>query len=98
MDGYACLPLCVKIPININDFFLFQDPNVNLSIDKYTRLPELSSVPWTERDVLNVLCEGRAKDVAANLPIDVVHRLSYLLQVTTLTYAERGNGEDGRIK
>ena len=51
-------------------------------MDKYTRLPELTSVPWNERDILNVLCEGRAKDVAANLPIDVVHRLSYLLQVS----------------
>jgi hypothetical protein len=49
--------------------------------DKYNKLPEASCVPWSERDVLNVLCEGRAKEIAANLPIDVVHRLSYLLQV-----------------
>ena len=48
--------------------------------DRYNKLVDLERVPWTERDVLNVLREGRTKDIANQISMDLVQRLSYLLQ------------------
>lgn len=48
--------------------------------DRFKRLPELEQVPWTDREVLLTLQKGRAKELSGNISLELLQRLSYLLQ------------------
>ncbi|XP_013391469.1 ankyrin repeat and BTB/POZ domain-containing protein BTBD11 isoform X2 [Lingula anatina] len=48
--------------------------------ERFHRLAELEHVPWTDRDVLIVLQQGRTKELSGNISLELLQRLSYLLQ------------------
>lgn len=49
-------------------------------VDNHARLVEMQQVPWNNHDVLKVLQNGRLKDHLRNISMEVVPRLSFLLQ------------------
>ena len=49
-------------------------------LEKYTKLTEPSRVPWGEQEVLNILREGRPKDLSGHITVEMMQRLVYLLQ------------------
>lgn len=49
-------------------------------VDSHSRLVELNHLPWTHHEVLSVLQNGRTKEHMAQVSMDTVPRLSYLLQ------------------
>ncbi|XP_011500686.1 PREDICTED: ankyrin repeat and BTB/POZ domain-containing protein 2 isoform X2 [Ceratosolen solmsi marchali] len=49
-------------------------------VDSHNRLVELQQLPWTHHDVLRVLQNGRTRDHMAQVTMETVPRLSYLLQ------------------
>ena len=69
------------------------DTSMSVSEDLYTvnecynKLMELELVPWNERDVLNVLREARTKDLSGHISVEMMQRLSYLLQRPLLRIA-----------
>lgn len=50
------------------------------SLDRCPKLVELDRVPWNEKDVVTVLQKGRTKCFVNQIAIDIVPRLTYLLQ------------------
>ncbi len=50
------------------------------SLERCPKLVELDRIPWNEKDVVTVLQRGRTKDLVHRIAIDVVPRLTYLLQ------------------
>ena len=50
------------------------------SFDRYPKMSELERAPWTEQEVLNVLREGRTKQLSGHITVEMMHRLSDLLQ------------------
>lgn len=50
------------------------------SLDRCPKLVELDRVPWNEKDVVTVLQKGRTSGLVNQIAIDIVPRLTYLLQ------------------
>ncbi|CAH1257296.1 ABTB2 [Branchiostoma lanceolatum] len=48
--------------------------------DRYTRLVEIENIPWTEKDIAQVIENGQGKNVCDSVSRDIIQRLSYLLQ------------------
>lgn len=50
------------------------------SLERCPKLIELDRIPWNEKDVVAVLQKGRTRTLVNQIAIDVVPRLTYLLQ------------------
>ncbi|KAK9885615.1 hypothetical protein WA026_012379 [Henosepilachna vigintioctopunctata] len=49
-------------------------------VDSHNRLVELQHLPWTNHCILRVLQAGRCRDYMNRVSVDIIPRLSYLLQ------------------
>ena len=57
------------------------DGNMSMVDDVgFAKLPEMARVPWSEQEVLNVLREGRTKHLCGHITVEMMQRLSFLLQ------------------
>lgn len=56
------------------------DTGISPPVEYGGKLTELYKVPWNERDVVSVLQKGRTKESVGRIAVDVVPRLTYLLQ------------------
>ena len=48
--------------------------------DKYPKMAEPERVPWGDQEVLNVLREGRTKHLSGSITVEMMQRLSHLIQ------------------
>ncbi|XP_033112022.1 ankyrin repeat and BTB/POZ domain-containing protein 2-like, partial [Anneissia japonica] len=63
-------------------------PDDNDCTERFTRMVELERVPWTNQHVAVVLQNTGTRHVGEKIPIDIIQRLSYLLQRPLLRIAK----------
>ena len=51
-----------------------------MKMESYPKLADVPYAPWGEHEVLNVLREGRAKRYSCNITVEMMQRLSHMLQ------------------